>query len=265
MSTAAALLGVLAWCGAWIAAAVRAEANRAPEVLGQWTAAFSVCSCLGVFVLLPGLGGEIGPLARWIHHAAFTGLGVFLGAAELVRFTARHQARLGAREKMRACLRQWRWLTEVLPGAAATALLLSGLRLIFENPLRCSAREGWLFWLIVAFGFFFADGLCFYRAAAHDIAAAADAMRADAPGRLAVPGTRAQHLQLTEHALGFPLVFALACGRWPLPHPARPVLARIEDFFAPLPPGWPQVLAAATVIGLVGGATWALRKFTARN
>lgn len=243
------LIGALTWCGGWIAIGVRREAARDARTLGQWCLGFTASSCLLVFIVLPLLGASIGQSPRWIHHAAFFALGGFLFAAELLRASMRHELRRGRVAAGRLATRRLAWLVELLPGPAAIAILLSGLRLIYEGAPGVSLRSPWLFYVVTAFGFFFADGLMFYQPTIRRLQT-----------RPTVPLSRWSDVQLTVHALSFPVVYAVAARRPSLPHPFESVCGRLEKAFSFLPHGGPEVGTAVIVLGATVGFTAIARR-----
>lgn len=232
------IVGVFAWCAIWIGLAAKFQAACTPTRGGGWLAAFAGSSCLIIFVGLPLAGSEPGALTLWIHHAAIFGLGVFLLVAEFLRAAIRRYERRGEVEQVASALHMLWWLTELVPGAVAITVMGSGLRLIYEGHGMFSARAGWLFWLLVAFGFFFADGLGFYLPYVR--------------GRNRNPqrgGRRSAEVQLTLHALSYPVVFTLAAARLRLPSPLHGAIVSAETALPRLPPGASQTIVAAIVLG----------------
>src|SRR5271169_2697391 len=156
------LLGSLAWLAAWIAVVARAAAARHGDALVKLFAltlpAFSGTTFLLLFAVVTQRGA-IFPMVLWMHHAAIFALFVFLLAVQLLLTQVWWQIRSNVQATAIAATVCRMWiLTELVPAPIALAILLTGLRLIWESPSNSPASL-WLMILILGFSFFFFDGL----------------------------------------------------------------------------------------------------------
>jgi hypothetical protein len=255
------LVVTLLWLAAWIGIASRYTATKRDDALVTAMAAlmkaFVAASCLVLFSALPR-GTAAWTLVLWMHHAAFSMLLFFLIAAQFLQAEAGWRIHTGSPAGDVATTFRRLWiLTELAPAPIAMAILATGLRLIWEAPAANRPSQPWLFALLVAFSFFFWDGILGYQPIVrelrrHWVAADRRGIATAAAFKGSKMGRRTA--QLSAHLVSFPFVFLLGLFKPDFHNPLAGAVARIEHLMSGAAPGWPEVLAACSVwltVGLV--------------
>jgi hypothetical protein len=157
--------------------------------------------------------------------------------------------------------RHWWAATRILPAPAAFCIVLSGLRLVYEDAGHGLLIFGWLFWLIAGFSFFFFDGLMFYLP---EICCQFKAAEAALRKGMSLEEFCFRHRKpfhegmLFFHSLSFLVVFYIGCAK-----PDLPVAGRFSNWLLVTAGNWtsgpdnPRVLAAGLLV-LVIGFGWLL-------
>jgi hypothetical protein len=154
-------------------------------------------------------------------------------------------------------------LTIIFPAPIALAILLTGLRLIWEAAAGQPPAPGkspatfWLLAIITGFSFFFWDGILGYTPIVRKWKARwQDGHIDDLPWDVAHRRPElSDSLQLLIHFLSWPVVFLCGVYRWEIPNPATHFVSRVIDNLA----FWPEVVAATAIWLLTGGIVAAIR------
>jgi hypothetical protein len=260
-----------AWFSFWIVFAAKAVAEKAGDdriaLLGNLLPAFTVTTLLGVFALAQQPQSVISVVVLWWHHAAFLALFCFLLVGQFFQAEAWWNIRARRFGGAAASYRRLWLLTELVPASVALAILLTGLRLLWEAALAHPPAPGkspaafWLLAIIGGFGFFFWDGLLGYTPIVRKWKTRWNDLPLDNQRSNMGHGPRklSDTLQLLIHFLSWPAVFLCGVYRWEFPNPATDFVNRVTYRLAFLPTGWPEVTVAVGIWLLAGGMVAALR------
>jgi hypothetical protein len=222
--------------------------------------AFAAVSLLLMFAAFPARGPALRPVL-WIHRTAFSCLFLFLAFAQYLQEQARWRSLYHNRAAVARSVKRLWILSEVAPAPIAVAILLTGLRLIWEVPAN-TPDNFWLLAIILSFSFFFFDGIFGYQPIVRRMwqqwSRWLDDETAVCVGKNWWPSI--DRLQLFIHFASWPLVFVLGTTRWNPPNPISPIISAFEHRLAFLPPGWPGVTTALALWSLAGLIVMAIRK-----
>ena len=243
------------WCARYTSSQ---QADDTVRSIGQVLPACVVTTALVAFAVGPGRGSTLTALTLWIHHGSILLLFLFLVSGQYLLTEARIKIRNGAPPRAVAATYRRLWmLTETTPAPAAAAVLLSGLRLIWEAPSDHSSSVAWVFILVAGFSLFFFDGLLGYRVIVRQLY---ETWRfATIDSSVARPGDTWPHIQLSAHFLSFPPLFVVGVVRWNPPNPLAPFLDAAERRLAFLPLGWPEVATALFIFVAAGAVAFVVR------
>jgi hypothetical protein len=269
-------IAALTWLTGWVFVASRftstMEGDAGVKPTGMLLLAFSASTCLLVFAIGRERGSAIHAFTLWAHHVSFSLLFLFLLASQYMQTQAWWAKRRSKSTSAVASAYRRLWiLTELMPAPVAVAILLTGLRLIWDTPaLNSPAGNLWLVVLIVGFGCFFFDGIFSFQPIVRDLhhhwQVAEESNMAAEHARWTCPVRRWQELQLLLHTLSFPVVFVFGVFRWNPPNPVTPLLVRVADRLpAFLPTGWPEVTMAILLWVAAGFAVVLSRALLARE
>jgi hypothetical protein len=253
------------WCASWIVGAAAYTARKQGAALvhayGQLLPAFAATTCLGFFIANTSREPATRQLVLWVHHTSFFALFAFLGVAQFLQAEAWWKRRFGCPDVAVASSYRRLWLlTELLPGAIAATIFLTGLRLLWEAPGANSPSQVWLMLIIPAFGVFFFDGILGYTPIVRRWTRYWDAA-STRPGS-ASPGNKptfGEHVQLLMHFLSWPILFALGALHYHFANPVSDWIASAQQDLDFLPAGWPSIVVAMLLWSLGGAAVVAMR------
>lgn len=253
------LLSGVCWILIWILVLGRAAAVRDGDALVKLFAkalpAFSAASLLLFYAAVPRRG-EVFGIVLWMHHAAFMALFAFLSVAQCLITQAWWQIRLASTTVSIAATYRRVWIvTELVPAPIAIAVLLTGMRLIWESPAD-SPSSTWLLILISSFSLFFFDGLLGYSPIirkTHYYWQSCARAKIPAPQAAQASLSTADYLQLIAHFISWPLLLAVGIRRWNWPNPIADRILEFEHRLSRLPEGWSRVVVAL-ILWLIPGA-----------
>jgi len=261
----------LGWSAIWIEFGTKyTSSKQGDELVGAWGGILLgfAAATVAVTCLAGGRHSVASVLALWIHHASTWALLAFLLVAEALQREACWRIRGGETATDVAATYRRLWiLTRIVPAPIAVTIFLTGLRLIWQSPERNSPREMWLFCLVIAFGFFFFDGIWGYTPI---VANAYEGWRRAAENNLPVAFASVRYMrqwervQLSAHVISWPIVFLLGVFQWRPVTPMVGCVTTLEQRLSGLPEGWPQVTIAVAVWALVGLFVRAIRHIQCR-
>lgn len=265
MLAAAAWIGVIfVWLLVWMLICVYSTAMKSGDAyvraLGTILPGFVIASSICSFVIVHDHVETFRSIVLWMHHAAIAALFAFLVTSEYFQVEALKRSVQG--KPVDDSYRRLWVLTETLPGPIALTILLTGLRLIWEDPQTYSPEHSWLLILIAGFSLFFWDGLLGFMPIVRRIwsRTKAAAHRAGGTSKLVLSGS--DSVQLLLHFVSLPPLIAVGIAR---PHFANPVsnwISSLEGGLSFLPTGWPQATAAILIWLAIGVAVFAARMAT---
>lgn len=195
--------------------ATRAAVSRIGSCLPPLTLAIAV-GVLAAFHLHPA---QMKVAARATHYFGIVLLFLFLFVSLVFQIESWSKMRRShSLESLAITYHNWWVAVKLAPAPAALCILVGGLGLVNTSPDTGTLENGWLFWLIVSFSFFFFDGLTFYLP---EISYRYAALRQAIRSGLTLDEystrhrTRFSELMLLVHALSFPFVFAIAAANPP--------------------------------------------------
>jgi hypothetical protein len=151
-------------------------------------------------------------------------------------------------------------LTELLPGAIAVTIFLTGLRLLWEAPQANLLPQVWLLIILMVFGFFFFDGLLGFTPIVRRRKAHSDAtMNESLPASRIASYSVWDSVQLFIHFVSWPFLLFLGVFRYDAPNLVSNWLGLLESSLQFLPEGWPAVLIAVAIWALAGAVVLCVR------
>jgi hypothetical protein len=270
MNTPTSICAWFIWCLLWAMFVAHDCSRRDGEALVRSLAnllpAFVAVTSTLMMIVIPLLTGVFVIETRWIHHAAFTALFVFLLAGQTLQIEGWMKLRRQAPESSVVATYRRLWcVTELMPAPAALAIFISGLGLIVQggmmdpaasNVANYSLRSGWLFLLVASFGFFFWDGILGYLPATREMHRHWTLPASQRTGRFIRPWRDAV---LALHFVSFPVVFVFGTLRLPSWNPLADVIRHCEESLGFLRAGLPQAIVAFGVWLLMGALVWSFR------
>jgi len=266
-AVAMACLWVVSWAF-WASRYI--SARDGDELVGRAAKllpAFVATSGIALWMAVPIRDPWVYLATRWLHHAGFIVLFAFLAAVEFMKLEAGWKRRAGASVPSIASTYRRLWiLTELIPAPVALLILMTGLRMVWENPEGNSPSKMWLLGLTVGFSFFFWDGILGFQPIIR--AAKTRWQIAGSSGSLPVlPGRFDEFwtgLQTFLHFLSFPFVLALGIFRWDPPSRVTKGVQLLEVRLGhSLPQGWLQVVIIL-LIWAGAGALLAVLRYSRR-
>lgn len=257
----------LAWLTSWAiliaACASRKDGDAAVRVVGILLPVFCAATFLAAFLALHKRGPVFHNIILWTHHASILLLFLFLVVAEYLQLEAWLRTRRGSSAASVAqCIRALWGLSEIAPAPIALTIFLTGLRLIWDIPQLNSPANGWLSILILAFSFFFWDGMLGYRPIVRQLWnewKRREEQSAQSSGTLSFSQGRVGAAQLFLHFLSWPFVFLVGLKRWPTTTFLSQPIRISMKYMLFLPDGWPGVISAVLLWTLAGILVSAVR------
>jgi len=254
------LLAGMAWLIVWVWIIVTCVAAREGDALvaifRSLLPAGCTATCLASFLTVPERQPTFHRITLWAHHASVFLLFLFLITAEY--FQAEAGWRIWHRcstQSVAASFRRLWLLTELTPAPIAVAVLLTGLRLIWDSPQVNSPSSLWLFVMVVGYSLFFWDGILGYRPIVRRMWRDWK-QSADAGIPVARPACTRRYatdtLQLALHFFSWPLISVFGLFRWNALTLPTQAIAHLIGRLRVLPPGWPEVTTAALLWLLAG-------------
>jgi hypothetical protein len=264
---AIALAWILAWIGGGVAITSKRDDNRTVAAYATLLPAFCALTCLCCFVANPTPSSTFHSIILWVHHFAVLSLFVFLTIAEFLVVEAWWKSRT-ARSNRSVALsyRRLRALTDLVPGPVAITILLTGLRLIWDDAPANGPSALWIMILIAGFSFFFWDGLLGFtpivRGWDRRLESEAAGAAADAPAR-PVALITPDRLSIFAHFVSWPFLFLVGVRRLDFAHPLAPAIDWLRQSLKFLPFGWPEV-TVSLIVWLTAGLVVALLRRSLR-
>jgi len=226
---------------------------------------------IGYAVLLYCLPHPVMPDVPWpiVRAVHYSGIGllfaflIFAGICQWQMWRIFKKPGLDSLALLASIYKRWWAATKLLPAPAAFCILLSGLRLIYEDPAHGLLFFGWLFWLIASFSFFFFDGLMFYLPEVCYQFKAIE--KAQQKGKTLEQFCLTHRKPLHEkmlffHSLSFPAVFLIGCVK-----PGLPLPVGFANWLLSIASGCTsdsnktQVVAAGLLVAFIGIGWLAIR------
>jgi hypothetical protein len=255
LSAAVGLIWLLMWLLLTAKAAASRDGESSVKMFSSALPAFVVTSLLAAYAAFP-MRGQMFRLVLWVHHTAFFSLFLFLLGAQFFQAQIWWQIRRGApAASVAETMRHFWVLSEIAPAPIALAIFLTGLRLIWESPVANAPAASWLLVIILSFSAFFFDGIFGYQPIVRRMRLYWErATQQGIPTHQAAERWHATSdcLQLLLHCLSWPFVFAFGVFRWSVSNPLSALVERLQHDLAFLPVGWPGVVAAVVLWGLMG-------------
>lgn len=252
------VVAMLVWTAVWLFFCTRAtaakEGDSLVEAFGRLMPPFAITTCLA-FSLVAPRKSAFSAGALWIHHAAFLLLLAFLLVGQYLQLEALWKIRAGLPWQSICATYRRHWvLTTIAPAPIALTILLTGLRLLWQQSGDPSQEGGyslsgfWLQGLVIGFSLFFWDGIFGYTPIVRSLYRQWNSEDVRQMGRPAAM----ESAQLLIHLLSWPVVFLIGALRDDSPTPLTPAIASVLAQLSFLPPGWPDVIVAVLLWLLMG-------------
>lgn len=232
-----------------------AELRRSVKAVQLGSAPAHYLFAAVVFIAVP-VRGDAFRLILWIHRVAILALFLFLLAGEYCQMQASRQIRARrSTASVSRTMKRFRALSKLAPAPIALTIFLTGLRLIWEAPSQNSPSSVWLLVLIAGFSFFFFDGIFGYQVIVREMCIYWEqSAKQGLPASIAAQNwhSTSSRVQLLAHCWSWPIFVLFGVFRWNFANYASAVLGRLQNRFVFLPEGWPGVLVALLVWGVIG-------------
>lgn len=235
-----------------------AHVNDSLKLVGRLQAVVMACSLCAAMFILFGHFPEIRQRVIRIHYLSLGTLFVFLSLGELCHLVIFCRRNSSDRQLIAGMAHFWRFITYLMPGAAALIILATGLRLIYEG--NHSLRVTWLFVLVAGFGILFADGLLGYTPAVAALNVKIDTVESQ-PEFLSLVSSLHFNLMFLLHFVSMPVLYLV--GRYkllPTIPPLCKIMTTVDRCLFPFTGRMTGVVTAILLVALEALAVFLVRR-----